>query len=110
MSSDKHGVRVRILIHGLLEALSQVLFERGVLDDRDRQGIVKAQHSGLVSATRDAFDLLNLADLEAGVFAMQFLDQKRDQHGPLAVSVDGASGTPLKRCEEQGRAGRWVQL
>ena len=100
MSPDENSVSVRILVHRDFELFSQIFFERCILDDWDTQCIVEAQHARLIAATRDCLDLLNVADLEQAVLAMQFLDQQRDKDCPLTVRVNRACGTPLKRCQK----------
>ncbi len=88
MPSDEHGVRVRVFVHCLFETLSEVLFERRVLYDGDSQCVMKTQHSSFGSTAGNTFDLLNIADLETGVFAMEFLYKKSGKDCPLAVSMD----------------------
>ena len=88
MSSNKHGICVRILVHGVFETLGQILFEGCILYDGNPQYVVEAHHAGFTSTSGNAFDLFNLADLETGFAAIHSLNQKCDKHGPLTVSVD----------------------
>ena len=74
MSPHQHRIRIRIPIHSRLQRLRQIFFKRRVLDDRHPKRIVKAQPTRLTSPLRDPFDLLDVADLEASVFAVQLLD------------------------------------
>lgn len=135
MTSNQHGISIRVAVHGLFKSRGQVLLSdptrlinldgsstiprgRGpriyllcrVLDDGDPQGIVISEVAELAPALGDALDLLDVADLEARVRAVVALDQERHEHGPLAVRVDAAAGAALKGGQEERRAGRWLQL
>lgn len=100
MSPDQNSIGVRIFLHRLLQASRQVFLERSVLDNRDTERIVEAQHA-LPPATWDALDLLDVVNLKASSRALHPLDQERHQHCPLRVRVDGAEGSALKRSQEQ---------
>lgn len=88
MSSDKHSIRVRRGVHRSLETLGKVFFKGCILYDWNTQRVVRVQHAGFAPAAWDAFDLFDVADLERGISAVCLLDQERDEHCPLAVSVD----------------------
>jgi hypothetical protein len=64
-----------------------------------------------VSATGDAFDLLDLRDGEdVGVAGILELADECDENGPLAVSMDAAAGAALgEGREEEGCAGGWFE-
>lgn len=105
MSPDQDRVRIGVLLHRLFQALSQVLLMRRVLDDRYSQPVVVPQIALLAPPLRYAFDLLNLLDLEASVFAEVALDQQCDENRPLRVCVDAAAGAALEGGHEERCAG-----
>ena len=77
----------------------------GVLDNRYPKAIIVAQIALLATALGDAFDLLDLLDLEACVAARIAFDEEGHEHGPLRVRVDAAAGAAFEGGEEEGRAG-----
>lgn len=109
MSSHKHRVGVRVLLHGRLQTTGQILLEGSILNDRDAESVVVPQHT-LALATGNALDLLDGADLEAGIGTFLALHQQGHQDGPLGVSMDTAASTVLKGRQEERSAGRGVQL
>ena len=71
---------------------------------------MKAQHAGLALAFRDAFDLLDIADLETGIRSVHLLHQQRHKNTPQRVGMDTAASAPLKSRQKERRAGRWLQV
>lgn len=71
MPPHKHGISIWVEVHGFVEALGQVLFERGIFDDRDPQSVVESQHAFFTAAPWNTFDLFNVPDFETGVLAKQ---------------------------------------
>lgn len=111
VTSNQHCVRVWVLLHSLLEELSQVFLVGCVLDDGDAERVMVAQVSRLVHALAEALDLLNVVDLEDPVVAGALgLEEQRDEDGPLGVGVNAAAGAAAgERGEEERRAlGRLV--
>lgn len=107
MSAHKHRVRVRVLLHGLLQILGQVLLVRRVLDDGDAQGVVVAQVARLLVSLAEALDLLNVVNLKdlgvaAGLGAL-LLEEQGDEDGPLGVRVDAAAGAAAREGGEEER-------
>lgn len=109
VSPDQHRIGVRILLHGGFQTAGQVLLEGSVLNDRDAESVVVSQHT-LTLTTRDTLDLLDGANLKAGIGALLTLHQQGHQDGPLGVGVDTAASTVLESREEQRSAGGGVQL
>lgn len=64
MPSDKYCISVWVFVHCLFQALGQVFLMRGILDDRDPQGIMIAQVPLLLVALSEAFDLFNIVYLK----------------------------------------------
>jgi len=93
MSPYQDGVRVGVLVHGLLEEFSQVLFVGRVLDDGDPERVVVAQVAALLEALAEALDLLNVVDEELA--AALLLQDQGHQDGPVRVRVDTAPGAAL---------------
>lgn len=108
MSSDQNRVGVRVPVHRLLQTSREILLKRSVLDDRNSEGVVEAQHT-LTPAARDSLDLFNVADLEAAIGTFFALDQQGHQHGPLRMGVDAAERTAFKRREEKRGTVRRLQ-
>lgn len=104
MSTNQHRVGIRVLVHGGLQTSGQVLLEGRVLDNGNAQRIEEAQHA-LALAARNPLDLLDVANLKAGIGTLLPLHQQRHQDGPLRVGVDAAAGALFKSGEEQRRAG-----
>lgn len=106
MPPHQHSIRIRMPLHGLLQKLRQVLFMRGILNDRNSQSIMIAQASHLSRPLPEALDLLEVVDLKDHVAAGALgLEQQRDQNGPLRVRVDAAAGAAAgEGGEEEGRA------
>lgn len=103
VAPHQDGIRVRVLVHGGLEELGQVLLMRRVLDDGDAQGIMVAQVADLAQALAKALDLLNVVDLEDA--AALGLEEEGDEDGPVRVGVDAAAGAAAgEGGEEEGRA------
>ena len=71
---------------------------------------MKAQLPRFASPSGNPFNLLNVADLETGVLAMQFLHQQRDQYAPLRMRMDTAASAHIESCEKQRRAVRGFQV
>ena len=105
MPPNQDSIRVRVLLHSLLQTLSQILLVRRVLDTGYPQSIVVAQVALLAAALGDALDLLDLLNFETCVFAEVALDEECDQHGPLRVRVDAAAGAALEGGHEEWGAG-----
>lgn len=82
MSPYQNRIGIGILVHCLFQALRKILFKRGVLNNGDSQGIVETEHA-FALAPGDTLDLLDVADLEVGVFTVVALDEQRHQHRPL---------------------------
>jgi hypothetical protein len=112
MSTNKNGVRVGVLVHGLLEVLGEVLLVGCVLDDGDAQGVVVAEVPGPLEPAAETLDLLNVIDLEQAVLARGLpLQQQRHEHRPLRVRVDAAPCPALgEGGQEERRALRWLAL
>lgn len=113
MSPNKDGIGVRVLLHGLLEELGEVLLMRSVLDDRNAQRIVVVQVALLLVAAAEPLDLLNVVDLEDLIlFGTLALQDQGHQHRPVRVGVDAAPGSALgeggheKGCALRGPASR----
>lgn len=106
--TDEDGIRIRVLVHGLLEKLGQVLLVGGVLDNGDAEGVVVPQIALLAVPLPESLDLLDVVDLEElGVAAgrCRRLEDEGDEHGPVRVGVDAAAGAALgKGGEEERRA------
>lgn len=100
MSSDQNRVGVGVPVHRLLQTSCEILLERSVLNNRDPEGVVEAQHT-LTPAARDSLDLFNVADLEAAIGTLLTLDQQSHQHGPLRMGVNAAEGAAFKRRKEK---------
>lgn len=64
MPPDEHGISIRILIHGLLQELCEILLMGRVLDHGDPQRIVVSEVPNLAHALAEALDLLDIVDLE----------------------------------------------
>lgn len=79
-----------------------------VFDDGNPKGVEEAQHA-LTLATRNALDLLDVADLEAAARALFALNEERHQNRPLRMGVDAATGASFKGREKEGRACGWFQ-
>lgn len=109
MSANKDGVGVRVLVHSRLQTTGQILLECRVLDNGNAEGVVVSQHT-LPLTTGDALDLLNGADLEAGIGTLLALHQQGHQDGPLRVGVNTAASTMFKRRQEERSAGGRVQF
>lgn len=104
MPADEDSIRIRVLVHGLLEELGEVLLMGRVLDDGDAQRVVVAQVPGLLEAAAEALDLLDVVDLEDLVVTAPLrLEQQRHQHGPLRVRVDAAPGAAPREGREEQR-------
>lgn len=106
MPPYQHRIRIWILLHGLLQALGQVLLMRRVFNDRDPESIIVSKISLLASPLRNALDLLNLLNLEARVFADFTFYEEGDEDGPLRVCVNAAAGATLEGGVEEGGTGR----
>lgn len=105
MPPNQDSIRVRVLLHSLLQTLPQILLVRRVLDNGYPQAIVVAQVALLAAALGDALDLLDLLDLEACVFAEVALHEESDEDRPLRVRVDAAAGAALEGGHEERGAG-----
>ena len=105
MPPNQDSIRVRVLLHSLLQALPQILLVRRVLDDGYPQAIVVAQVALLAAALGDALDLLDLLDLEACIFAEVALHEECHEDRPLRVRVNAAAGAALEGGHEEGCAG-----
>lgn len=104
VTSDQDGVGIRILLHGLLEILGQVLLMRGILNDGDPQRVVIAQVPLLGHAPPEALDLLNVVDLKHLVLARPLsLEEQRHEDCPLGVRVDAAAGVAAGKGREEER-------
>jgi len=109
MSPNEYCISIGILLHSFLQPLGQILLERRILNDGNAQRIVKAQHP-FAWAFGDAFDLLNITDLEARILSVQLLNQQGHQNGPLGMGMYGTQGATLKSCKEQWCAGRRLEI
>jgi hypothetical protein len=105
MPPNQDSIRVRILLHSLLQTLPQILLVRRVLDNGYAQAIVVAKVALLAAALGDALDLLDLLDLEARGGAQVALHEEGDEDGPLRVRVDAAAGAAVEGGHEEGGAG-----
>jgi hypothetical protein len=84
MTTDENSICVRVLVHSLLEILSQILLMRGVLDDGNAESVMVAQVACLVHATAKALDLLDVVDLKDTVLSRALrLKQESNKDGPL---------------------------
>ena len=106
MPPNQDSIRVRVLLHSLLQTLSQILLVRRVLDNGYPQAIVVAQVALLAAALGDALDLLDLVhreDVLVGAL-LASLTQQSDEHRPLRVCVNAAAGVARResRKEERG--------
>lgn len=102
MPPDKHSIRIRILLHGLLEKLGEVLLMGGILNDRDPQGVMIPQVARLAETAAKALDLLDVVDFKYLAVALG-LEQEGDKHGPLGVCVDAARGAAAGEGGEEER-------
>lgn len=109
MSADEDSVCIGVLVHCFLQTTGEIFLESGILDDRDPQGVVVSEHA-LSSALWNSLDLLNVADLEASVFALFAFDEESHQDGPLRVGVDASSGGTVEGRQEKWCAGRRVKI
>lgn len=90
MSSYQDRICVRILVHGSLQALGQILFKRSILDDWNSQSIMISQVAGLLKAFTEAFDLLNVVDLEHACVWLAF-EEERDEDSPLGMRMNATA-------------------
>lgn len=109
MSPHQHSVCVWVGIHRLLQAFSEILLERGVVNDRNPQRVVVAVIPFALSLG-DAFDLLDIADLKVALLAEVALDQQCHQHCPLRVGVNTAAGALVKGGKEERGAIGGLQI
>lgn len=104
MSTDQHSIGIRVLFHGSLEELGEVLLMRRVFNDGDAQGVVVAEVARLLEALAEALDLLNVVNLKhLGVAALLLLEEQGDEDGPLRVRVDAAAGVAARKGGEEER-------
>lgn len=103
MSADEDSISVRVLVHGFLEELGEVLLVGRVLDDGDAQRVVVAEVPRLLEAAAEALDLLDVVDLEHLAVSALGLEQQRHQHRPLRVRVDAAPGAAPREGREEQR-------
>lgn len=106
MSSNQHGIRVGMFLHGSLQVLSQILLVGSILNNGDSQRIVISQVARLGHALAKTLDLLNVVNLKDLVLAGTLgLEEQRHQHSPLGVGVDAAAGVAAcEGGEEEGSA------
>lgn len=96
MSANEDGIRVGILIHGLLEKLGQILLVGSVFNHGDAQSVVVVEVARLLEPATKALDLLDVVDLKHLVVSGALgLEEQRHQHGPVRVRVDAAAGAAL---------------
>lgn len=101
---NEHGKGIRVLLHGLLEILCEVLLVGGILDDGNAQGVMVPEVPDLAVTSTEALDLLNVVDLEDLVVARPLgLEQEGDEDGPLGVRMDAAGGAAAGEGGEEER-------
>jgi hypothetical protein len=74
MPPDQNRISIRVLPHRPLQPRRQILLKRRILNNRHHQRIMKSESPLLPFTSGNSLDLLDVADLEAGVRAVQFLD------------------------------------
>jgi len=74
MSANQNCIGVWILFHSFLQTVRQILLVGCVLNDGYAQRVIIPEVADFASAFTNAFDLLEMLDLEAGVGAKVTLD------------------------------------
>jgi hypothetical protein len=100
---DQNRISVRILRHGLLQALCQILLVSGIFDNGNPERIEETQHA-LALAAGDTLDLLDVADLEAAARPLLPLDQESHKNRPLRMGMNAAARALLEGGQEEGCA------